>query len=404
MNQRQKKDTLDSFDKQVQTVLLKVLKQFFPLDIKANKLNEDLLWAILLYAGTRQITIEAACQALSETPSANRVREHLNEQFNDQKINLEELEKQLNQAFLAILPKKVQRELRQGKWEVAGDWIDICYYGKTDPDNSLVRRAVAKQGTTHFYSYATLSIIKTRQRYTIAVTLIKPGESMVEVVKRLLNQARELKIKIGISYWDKAFGVIEVIRYLKHARVAYIIALAQRGGAGGIKRLCTGRKSRRCRYQFKSAKAGKFMATVAIVCKYSKDKYKRSGVRYFLYAVCGIGRIKAQKVFTKYRRRFAIESGYRQLHQVRIRTAMKNALVRMIFIGMAIIMVNLYVLLRRIVVSKSEYGSRQRWIKLTLEKLAQKIEHFIEEWLKLNQTLYCKNVSLYKSFQSFVNY
>lgn len=404
MNQRQEKDTLVAFDKQVQTTVVNVLKKFFPLDIQANKLDEDLLWTILLYAAARRTTVEAACQALVKTPSANRVREHLNAQFGEQTINIQEMEKQFNQAFLAVLPKKVRRELATSKWEVAVDLTDICYYGKTDDDDRQIRRSVAKKGTTHFYSYATLSMINRQQRYTVAMTLVTAGESMVEVVKRLLEALKQLGIKIKMSYWDKAFGVIEVMRYLKNKAVPYIIAVAQRGGAGGIKKLCRGRKSGRCRYRFKSAKAGSFTASVAVVCKYSKNKYKRRGVRYFCYAVNRIGRMKAGQVFSRYRRRFAIESGYRQLHQVQIKTAMKNAVVRMLFIGLAILIVNVYVLLRRMVVTKSEYGTRRRWIALTLEMVVREIERYIEELLQLNRVLYCKNTSLYQSFQSFVIY
>lgn len=398
MNQRQKKDTLVSFDKQVQTTLRHVLKQFFPLDIKAHKLDEDLLWMILLYAAVRRTTIEAACQALAETPSANRVREHLNEQFCQQTVAVADLERRFNEAFFAILPEKVKGELARSKWEVAGDWVDICYYGKTTDENQAVRHSVAKKGTTRFYSYATLSIINKHQRYTIALTVIKPGEPMVEVVRRLLEQTRRLKIGIKVSYWDKAFGVIEVLRYLKQKTTPYIIALAQRGGAGGIKRLCRGRTSKRCRYRFTSGGAGSFKAEVAVVCKYSRKKYKRRGVRYFCYAIYGIGQVKAQTIYEKYRRRFAIESGYRQLHQMRIKTAMKNAVVRMIFIGLAILIVNLYVLLRRMIGGLSNYGNRHRWINLTLEMLGREIEKHIEELLQLNRVLYCKNTSLYQSF------
>ena len=404
MNQRQKKDTLVGFNKQVQGILLNVLKEFFPLDIKANKLDEDLLWTILLYAATRCISLEAACQALSATPSANRLREHLNEQFSEQKVQVEELEKQFNQAFLAMLPKPVKSRLARSKWEVAGDWTDVCYYGQMADQEQSIRRSAAKKGTTKFYSYATLTLIDKGQRYTVALTLVKPGERVVEVVKRLLKQAKKLRIKIKLSYWDKAFGVIEVLRYLKQKTVSYIIALARRGGPGGIKKLCQGRRSHWSWYRFKSARAGQFKAHVAVVCKYSKKKYKRRGVRYFCYAVYGIGQLKVQKVFTKYRRRFGIETAYRQLHQVRIRTAMKNSVVRMLFIGLAIIIVNLYVLLRRMVVAKSKYGTRQRTIKMTLERLAREIKQYIEELLKVNRDLYCQNASLYRSFQSFVIY
>jgi hypothetical protein len=63
------------------------------------------------------------------------------------------------------------------------------------------------------------------------------------------------------------------------------------------------------RYQFKSAKAGSHWADVVVVCKYSKSKYEKKGVRYFCYAIYGLGAVSVKSIFKKYRRRYSIESG-----------------------------------------------------------------------------------------------
>ncbi len=51
-----------------------------------------------------------------------------------------------------------------------------------------------------------------------------------------------------------------------------------------------------------------------------------------------------QAISADYHRRFAIESGYRQLYQVRARTRSQHTGLRLLLIGLALMLVNLYVL------------------------------------------------------------
>ncbi|HSK70497.1 MAG TPA: hypothetical protein VK892_02290 [Pyrinomonadaceae bacterium] len=398
MNQRQSKDTLFEFNEQVFSYLLKLLKRNMPLTVSRHKLDEDKLWTILLSASVGQTTIEATCQQLKEAVSGNRMREHLVEQFSSCRLSTQQLEAKINQTLRDALPAPVKAELAKRKWETAGDRVEIPYYGKVSEENQFVRRSSAKTGTTHFYCFASLTLINKRRRYTIAIAMVRRGEKMVAVVERLLSQAKQLGVSLKLTWWDKAFAVIEVIRYLRAQAIAYIIALAQRGGSGGIKRLCCGRKSVICQYRFQSAKAGEVETEVAVVCKYSKKRYRRLGVRYFCYAIYGVGQMRVEKVFNKYRRRFVIESSYRQMHQVRARCAMKNVNIRLLLIGLAILIVNIYVLLRTVVVSVNQYGERQRQSKLKLEQMRGELEQLIRQKLGLKQNLYCRNYALYRSF------
>jgi putative transposase len=400
MNQHKNEDTLAYFDEQVCNALVELMKKHLPMWLNSNKLNAQLLWTILIYASTRQITIEASCQALEGAPSANTVREHLREQLEDDEESLAKLEAILNESLHSGLPHAVKVKLQKNKyWEVAGDWVSIAYYGEVTEDEKIVRGSLPKDGTSHFYTYATLAVIRKNKRVTVALTLVKKGESNLEVVKRLLKMARKLRIKIKLSLWDKGFGSIEVMRYLKQSRVPYIIALAKRG-ENGIKRLCTDRRSRKCQYTFNSAKAGSYLTDVVIVCKYSKSKYKKKGVRYFCYAVYGIDGMSIKRIFQKYRRRFSIESGYRQLHQVRAITCMKSAAVRLLLVALAIQLVNIYVLLRRVVASRLRYGTRTRLLRLTLEQLARELEQYISRRLGLRKISVCRNSLLYCSIIS----
>jgi IS4 transposase len=54
-----------------------------------------------------------------------------------------------------------------------------------------------------------------------------------------------------------------------------------------------------------------------------------------------LGPIEAHQLFELYRRRFRIETSYRQLHQVRARTSSRNPALRLLLVGLALLIVNL---------------------------------------------------------------
>jgi putative transposase len=59
-----------------------------------------------------------------------------------------------------------------------------------------------------------------------------------------------------------------------------------------------------------------------------------------------------------YRERFGIESSYRQLNQARIRTTTRKPLLRLLFVGLALVLRNVYVQLHWEVLSLPRRGQR----------------------------------------------
>ena len=97
-------------------------------------------------------------------------------------------------------------------------------------------------------------------------------------------------------------------------------------------------------------------------------------VRYFAYAVYRLGGLRLGRVFEYYRRRFSIESGYRQCHQVRARTASRHPGLRLLLFGLALLLVNLWVLYCQVCAVSRAYGGRLRLYDLTLASLALALE------------------------------
>jgi hypothetical protein len=394
VNQRQTQHKLFIFNEQVHQAVLKVMQEYLPLELSARDLDDKKLWEILCHASVEQGYIESSCRVLDDAPSGNTVRAHLIEALGDDDPSLEQLEEQLNRAMHAQLPQRVRRKLQSRAWEAAGDWVDIPYHGKDGEEDKNVRPNQPKAGTTRFHAYATLAVIHKGKRVTLALTVVHKGEKMDQIVKRLIARARQLGARFKCTYWDKAFAAVKVMRYLRACRVPYVIALQQHG-KNGIRQLCVGRCSRHARYTF-NARKDPYTTDVVIACHYAgraskrRPKKKKKGVRYYAYAVYGVGRCSAQAISAAYRRRFGIESGYRQLHQVRARTRSRHTGLRLLLIGLALILVNLYVLVRASWGIVTRYGSRICRRAVTLSEVATALLVQIQSLLGFSPEFHCR--------------
>jgi Transposase DDE domain len=387
MNQRHNHNKLFVFNEHVHQAILKVVESQLPLEISARDLDDQKLWEILCHASVNQSFIETSCRALEDAPSGNTLRTHLKAALGDDEQSLSQLEEQLNRALQAQLSPGLRRKLQSKAWEAAGDWVDIPYHGQVADNDDTVRPNQPKAGTTRFHAYATLAVIRKGKRVTLAMTPVRKGEKMVEVVKRLIARARQLGARFKCVYWDKSFGAVEVFRYLRACHIAYVIALAKHGGVHGIGQLCVGRSSRHARYTFNRSSERPYRTDVVIACHYAgrkskrRPKKKKHGLKYYAYAVYGVAHRSPQAISAAYRRRFGIESGYRQLHQVRARTCSRHTGLRMLLIGLALLLVNLYVLLRATWTHVTCYGKRVCHHCLTLDDVASALKQEVQRIL-----------------------
>ena len=367
--------------RQVLDALVELLCQHLPLGVSGLKIDDPLVWTILAGASSRRTTIEQAALSLKTAPSANTIRGHLRQSLPVAVAELRQLEPQINRALQAQLPGGLLKRLRRTRLEVAGDLTDIPYHGEPEQDEAEVRRSQAKSGTTHFHSYATLQLVRHRQRPAIAVTFVARGEKMAAVVGRLLGAARRFGARIKRAYFDKGFASVAVFRLLRARRIPYLIAVPARGGKGGLKQFFRGGRSRRLGYAFGRGTRTPYTTEVVIVRRQRPDK----GRRYFAYAAYRLGRMALDQVFEAYRRRFSIETGYRQSHQVRARTASRHPGLRLLLFGLSLLLVNAWVLASQVCAVITTYGRRFRLHDLTLAQLGLALDQTITELLGLRK-------------------
>ena len=217
-------------------------------------------------------------------------------------------------------------------------------------------------------------------RLTLAVVFVKPKMDKLTILKRLLSAVRAAQISIKCLYADKGFCCIPVLRYLSRQRIPAILAMPIRGKQAGSRALCRGRKSYRTAYTLQSAEHGSLTVPVAVVRTYERRRSGRRQLRWLLY-VCLRQGGPVVRVRRRYRRRFGIESGYRLMEQVRARTTSPNPALRFLLMGIALLIVNMWIRLHWLFLRLPGRGGRRvaRW-RFRLDRMTRFLTHAIERF------------------------
>ena len=121
-----------------------------------------------------------------------------------------------------------------------------------------------------------------------------------------------------------------------------MLACPIRGKQGGIRALCRGRGSFTTDYTFTDGTT----ARLALVDTRVPDPKTQRKQRKWLAFVLVLLDWTPSQVYTKYRRRFGIEASYRMLRQVKVLTNSRNPALRFFFLGLGLLMQNVWVLAR----------------------------------------------------------
>jgi hypothetical protein len=353
-----------------------IARRHIPLTATGYRCQTADLWRLLLAAAARHSTIEATCADLPTAPDANTVRDHLNEQLPPSGIA--ELEQQFNLLLRSLLPDW----LRSRPQELAIDFHDEPYYGQQhgQADDTWVCRSQARAGTTRFYRCATAYILRQDARLTVAVVFVKPSMDTRTIVLKLLSAVKAAGIAIKCLYADKGFCSIPVLRELMRRHIRAIIAMPLRGKQAGTRQLYRRRTSYRTAYTLQSAEHGRLSVPTAVVRTYQRRRSGRRQLRWLVYVCLGVGGPVLQ-VRKRYRRRFGIETGYRLMEQVRARTTSPNPALRFLLMGIALLIVNMWIGLHWLFLRLPGRGVRRvaRW-QFRLERMRRFLTRAVERF------------------------
>jgi putative transposase len=183
------------------------------------------LWAVLLYAASRMTSIAAACASLRDAPSDTAWHDALRATL----PRAQELQRRINRALQGDLPRCLRRHRRP----VAIDLTPLPYHGQPFHDPGETYRSQAKSGASHFHAYATAYVIRKGRRFTVALTAVRRGGPLQDVIRRLLSQAARAGVRPRYLLLDRGFCAADVIRYLQAARYPFLMPLPLRGRKPG---------------------------------------------------------------------------------------------------------------------------------------------------------------------------
>lgn len=319
----------------IRETMQSVSQKHLSLEADGYVCTSEMLLDVLMKAASENISIDAACRDLENSASGNRVRELLNGQLNAEQ--LDQYEREINEALSSRLPQ----QLLSRPVEAAIDEHDEPFYGKTAELRAFACRSKPKAGTSRFFRIISLYVIYREMRVTLAVAFVRPEDKTVAIVQRLLQCAEYLQVKIKVLYLDRGFCSGPVISYLQAVKQPAILACTIRGKTGGTRQLCRGRKSYRTRYTFTDGTT----AEMAVVATLVPNKDKRRRRKWMLFVVIGVD-WKPKTIYRRYRFRFGIETSYRILRRVRIKTTSRNPALRFFLFGFALLLVNIWAFLR----------------------------------------------------------
>jgi putative transposase len=352
-----------------------------PLKMPGTIESRDLL-RVLVFAAASRLSVHQACEQLERAPSGPTVLGNLARQFSD----LDALEGHLNHLLARLLPKGLGKRGRR----VAIDLVALPYHGTVDKTHQgEVCRSKAKSGTTHFFTYATAYAVVRGRRYTLALCRVRAKQRLDHVRRTLLARLVTLGIRIKLLLLDRGFYSVRVIQDLITGEWPFIMPAVKRGkkpttagGPTGTYALAAEKQSHWTSYTLKSPKEGQVAFDLAVVCHNTRGQRGRHQREALLYSTWGLKHRPLSWIRATYRRRFGIESSYRQSHQARIRTSSRKPALRLVFMGVALVLRNIWVWLHAEVIAQPRCGARQqrpqsmRFARLLLWLLMEVARHY----------------------------
>lgn len=268
------------------------------------------------------------------------------------------------------------RQDRRRAWMVAIDTHLVPYYGRPTPDTV---GGPKKQGTKWFFCYATAVLLHKRRRYTIALEPVLPKTKPHEIVRVLLEQIAQKGLRIRGVTLDSAFDSGDTLLLLQERKLAYAVPLRRKGTGRNARNRCFEGRHRLVRWvEWTTEKTRLPVRTRTLLWK-GKPKT-------MVFAFQGWSGDRARNLQQQadqsrrlYRRRFGIETSYRQKNQAQARTTSRDPIYRLLLEGIAYLLRQVWVLLTEILARQSHAPANAWMGALPLQQLVDWLVHELTE-------------------------
>jgi len=267
------------------------------------------------------------------------------------------------------------RRLKRRLWVVAIDLHYRPFYG--DRQATGVVGGQKKQGTKYFYCYATAVLIHQRHRYTVGLLACDGDRQPHDIVAALLAQLDRHGLRVRGVALDSGFDSGETLLLLQERKLSYVVPLRRKGKGDNRRNAVFGLPvGTRTEVDWVTEKSRRAVSTQAVVLWRQREK------RVQVYAFGGWHAwravLQARAARRWYRRRFGIETSYRQLNEVRGSTTKKDVCYRLLLVGIALLLRQVWVWLTW-QIGRDRWEEGGTWIgDLTLRGLARWLGETLE--------------------------
>jgi len=230
------------------------------------------------------------------------------------------------------------RRWRQRRWDVALDLHYCPFYG--DKAAAGAAGGPKKHGRKRHYAYATAVLVHRRHRHTVGLLPLAGKFKPHEVVAALLGQLPRRGLRLRGVVLDSGFDSGQTLLLLQGRGLSYTVPLRRKGKGSNRRNACFGLPvGTVTEVAWVTEASRRPVRTAAVVARRPSDK--KVGV----YAFGGWGpqegarvRQRARLARRAYRRRFGIETSYRQANQGKGTTTKKDPAYRLLLFGLALLL------------------------------------------------------------------
>jgi hypothetical protein len=360
-------------------------------------LSASLAVSILLLAACWQTSLSAACTLVKDPPCRETLRQAIH-------ACLPPKPSSLVLSLLRALRRSLPDHLTRLPQIMALDMHQRPFYGNKKGKKRAkgTTRRQKKASTRHSFTYATIAVLTRWGRFTVGLMAVRPHMRLTTLVEGLLAQAREAGLDILYLMMDKEFYAAEVIDYLQKADVAFLIPAAHKPSnkhlydpkveVGWYEYSWTAKLMRLDAKREKRVNRGKLTVNVKACVARGRDG------KPLVYIASGVSKWTPEQVVRAYRTRFGIETSYRQLGQCLARTSSRSERLRLLLVGVALLLGNLWAWLHSEVFSRGALCetqlelSRMRLLQMLVglaTEIASRLGGYIDEWTTQRPLPHC---------------
>ena len=334
--------------------------------IEGSPLDPGDIWPVVARAAVGQTSVWEICSQTDETPCDDAVREWLHT------VDQDDIEAAANE-LLADQATEVL-DLSRSR-TVLLDFVDNPYHGTFDDEEGELCRMKATDGTTTCHRYCTAFTLTTGKRLTLALTKVRSDEPTADAVERVLDHVGSFPFETDVYLADRGFYIERVLRSARQ-QAPVVVPVVPKGDR--LKQKLETSVSKWDSYTMYKGRKRELTFPLAVCVSYQNGDRGKSGEVVRGYAACGLTDRRPKQIEQLYRKRSAIETGYRLFRQARAVTTTQDVAVRVLYVVVSFLLKNLWVVLRWAVVARPRRGGRDLPNRFTFNTFCEWTKHELD--------------------------